>query len=204
MDAVATTRRTPHASISSPLQEKPLVAIFDNTQEIIDTVDLILQDEGYRTIIAPLLTDLARDRENSNDHVQTILGNEKPRVFIIDIGAKHEREIIEYIDRHLLHHELLQDAKVILTSTDGERLEQMTQIYEGAGILPKPFNLNDLTEQVKKGLLEQTEEQQILQAEKIQETSQGIQPTRRSGKKKNRAKEQEPIADHEGSPMKES
>jgi CheY-like chemotaxis protein len=129
--------------------ESPQVVAILNTSD--DTIELLrtyLENEGL-LVVSAHVTDLRRGEQSLVESI----AEHHPSVIIFDVAPPYDRNW-RFLE-HCRHHESLQGARWVLTSTNPERLfeiaaaAQREVIHE---IIGKPYDLNEIVQAVKKAL----------------------------------------------------
>src|SRR5579885_1250361 len=107
MDAVNQPRRQPFEP-----EQKPLVAIFDSSEEIGGILIDIMQMEGFATISGKI-----SDLRNGRISLEEVLGGQKPDVIVYDVVFPYEQSW-EYLKELKGKTEVIGDARFILTTTN--------------------------------------------------------------------------------------
>jgi DNA-binding NtrC family response regulator len=127
------------------VNQPPLVAIIDTSEDIAALLKEILEDEGFRTAVA-YVPDLKRGQPEP----ATFLLEHDPRVIVYDVAVPYEEnwQFFQTIARS----EAASGRRFVLTTTNKPVLESMvgpTGAYELVG---KPFDLDEIAGAVHRAL----------------------------------------------------
>jgi DNA-binding response OmpR family regulator len=122
---------------------KPLIAVINSNQDIIEMICMILGQEGYPTVTGHVI-DFKRGKDNFVDYVQ----RNKPKIIIFDIAPPYE----ENWNYFKLVHKIKEAEHIpfIITTTNTQVLKKITGAKEPIEIVGKPFDLNEIVDAVKK------------------------------------------------------
>ncbi len=129
----------------------PRIAIINNDSSVLETVTMLLEDEGY--IVVPALVDTLLAE---GGRFTQFLEDYAPQVVLWDISPPYEVNWQRF--QQIKHLPQMQNCPCILTTTDARRLEDLTCRAAGvAGILGKPFDLERMLNAIQKALAERGE-----------------------------------------------
>jgi CheY-like chemotaxis protein len=142
---------------------QPHILVVNDTQEILDLLQDLLQDEGYRVTTSLALLDISK--------VKTLA----PDVIVQDLLFEGMQETgwkfltLMRLDPELARIPLILCTAAVRTTNDPEMAEQLDRL--GVRVVLKPFVIEDLLSAITGALTAQA-----LIAEAIEATSQGDQP----------------------------
>ena len=124
------------------MAEQTTVAIINSSEEIIETLQLLLDEAGYHTVGAHVL-----DFKKGKRDFVAFCQEQNPQVILFDIAPPYE-ENWKFL-------QLLRDTKevegrtLIMTTTNKVRLEQLVGPTDALEIVGKPFDLDEIVRSVK-------------------------------------------------------
>ena len=124
------------------MAEQTTVAIINSSEEIIETLQLLLDEAGYHTVGAHVL-----DFKKGKRDFVAFCQEQNPQVILFDIAPPYE-ENWKFL-------QLLRDTKevegrtLIMTTTNKVRLEQLVGPIDALEIVGKPFDLDEIVRSVK-------------------------------------------------------
>ncbi len=128
-----------------PLADRPLVAVVNTSEEISELVQLVLQHEGIRTVVA-FTTDFKRGRQD----LGAFLRQYDPPVVVWDIAIPYA-ENWEFFQR-VRESEVGQGRTFVLTTTNKRALEAFVGATPTLELLGKPYDIDALVAAVRRAL----------------------------------------------------
>ncbi len=125
-----------------PLANRPLVAVVNTSEEIAELIQLVLQQEGIRTIVA-YSTDFKRGRQD----LGAFLRQYDPPVVVWDIAIPYA-ENWDFFQR-VRESEVGQGRTFVLTTTNKRALDALVGPTPTHELIGKPFDLDDLVAAVR-------------------------------------------------------
>ena len=122
-----------------------LVAVINSNEEIVDTIRLMLDDDGIRSV-AGHVADFKRGRQ---DFI-AFLTEHDPAVIIYDIAPPYEENWRFF--QLIKGSQESQGREFVLTTTNKAVLERLVGQTDAIEIIGKPFDLDEITTAVKKKL----------------------------------------------------
>jgi CheY-like chemotaxis protein len=124
----------------------PRIAIVNSNQAILETVTLLLEEEGYHAI--PVL---AQTFSTEEEGFSQFMAEHTPQVVLWDIGPPYDVNWQRFQQIKSLPQ--MQECPYILTTTDIKRLEEITGAAgEALEIVGKPFDLEKMLNAIEKAL----------------------------------------------------
>lgn len=122
---------------------KPLIAVINSNQDIIEMICMILGQEGYPTVTGHVI-DFKRGKDNFVDYLK----RNNPKIIVFDIAPPYEENWTFF----KLIRETKEAEKIpfIITSTNSAVLKQITGESNSIQIVGKPFDLQEIFNAVKK------------------------------------------------------
>jgi DNA-binding response OmpR family regulator len=108
------------------------ILCIDDDQDILDTFNIILSDEGYNVVTS-----------NSAEGIFDLIQQNKPSLILLDINLGEHNGL--KICRALQSEPNTRDIPVIIVSSDST-IDQAINEYGATDILLKPFTVKELTD----------------------------------------------------------
>jgi len=124
---------------------KTTVAIINSSDDIIETLQLVLEDEGFQTVGANFV-----DFKKGKRDFVAFCQEHDPQVILFDVAPPYEE--------NWTFLQLLQNAKevagrhFVITTTNKEVLEKLVGETGAIEIVGKPFDMEEILTAVKKRL----------------------------------------------------
>lgn len=122
------------------------VAVINSNEDTIEMLRHALQHHGFSRVVTGHVTSI---RSGETDFVQ-YLKEHDPRVIIYDISIPYDNNWT-YL-KLLLDSEHMRGRKVVVTTTNKRRLDELVGPTESFEIVGKPYDLNLIVDAVKKAL----------------------------------------------------
>ncbi len=122
---------------------KPMIAVINANEDIVEMIQLMLMGEGYATIGAHVV-DFKKGRMDFAAFCQ----QHHPQVIVFDIAPPYEENWKFF--QQLKQSPVAAGIAFLLTTTNKEALERLVGTINAIEILGKPFDLEEITRAVKK------------------------------------------------------
>jgi DNA-binding response OmpR family regulator len=123
--------------------DAPLVAVVNTSEEIAELLQLVLQHEGWRTVVA-FSTDFKRGRQD----LGAFLTHYDPPVIIWDIAIPYADNWAFF--RRVRDGDAGRARAFVLTTTNKRALEELVGETAAHEIVGKPYDLDDLVAAVRR------------------------------------------------------
>ncbi len=123
----------------------PLVAVINSNEDVVDTIRLMLDDVGIRSVAGHVI-DFKRGRQN----FVAFLKEHDPAVIVYDIAPPYEENWRFF--QLIKDSQEAQERQFILTTTNKAVLERLVGQIDAIEIIGKPFDLDEIVTATKEKL----------------------------------------------------
>ena len=123
----------------------PHVAVVDASEEISELLQLVLEDEGLRTVVVA-----ASDVKRGRQHLETFLRGYDPPVVVWDIAIPYAENWADFL--HIRDSAAGQGRRFVLTTTNPRALPSLVDEAPAPEVVGKPFDLDALVGAVRRAL----------------------------------------------------
>jgi CheY-like chemotaxis protein len=128
--------------VSEPKYDQ-VVAVLNSSEDTVEMLRQCLTDQGFTSVVTGHIHDFKTGEENFLNFVR----QHDPAVMIYDVSIPYDKNWTFL--RLLLDSESMRGRKVVLTTTNKKRLEQLVGVTDAFEIVGKPYDLGKIVEAVK-------------------------------------------------------
>jgi CheY-like chemotaxis protein len=121
------------------------VAVLDTSEEVAETLQGVLEDEGWTTAVA-YVVDFKRGRQD----FAAFLAEHDPEVIVFDIALPYAENWAYF--QSLQQHPAAQGRRFVVTSTNERAVERLVGPVPLHEILGRPFDLEAFVQAVRRAL----------------------------------------------------
>jgi DNA-binding response OmpR family regulator len=126
---------------------RPLIAILNSTQEIMELLQTVLEEEGFSTVTA-----YTADFKRGTLDIQTFFQTHQPQAIVYDIALPYE-ENWHFFCNHIITTKLLPESHFILTTTNKSVLDMLVGPTPTIEIIGRPFDLEEIVSAIRRVIL---------------------------------------------------
>ena len=125
-----------------PDRHPETVAVLNSSEDTVEMLRYALQSSGFSSVV----TGHIRDFKTATDFAQ-FLETHHPRVIVYDVAIPYDRNWTFL--RQLLDLEHMRGRKLVVTTTNKKRLDEIVGPTDAFEIVGKPYDINRIVEAVK-------------------------------------------------------
>jgi DNA-binding NarL/FixJ family response regulator len=125
------------------MTDAPVIAVVNSSEDTVEMLRHCLQQNGFSSIVTGPAHDFKSGREDFPAYVE----RHDPKVVVYDIAIPYEQNWT--LLRRLLDTEVMRGRKMVLTTTNKRRLEELVGPTEAHEIVGKPYDVQQIVEAVK-------------------------------------------------------
>ncbi len=122
---------------------KPVLAILNTSQELIEVLQIAFEDEGFKTV-----SYVTVDYKSGEKNIPTLIEKHHPNAIIYDIAIPYEENWKFFKELS----QQFQQIPVVLTTTNKDVLEKLVGPTGAFEIVGKPFDLAQIIKAVQSKL----------------------------------------------------
>jgi FixJ family two-component response regulator len=122
--------------------KKPVVAVFNTNQDLVETLVELLEEEGYQGVHGHV-TDFERGKQD----LLGFLKKHDPQVIIFDVPPPY-KEHWTFLQLVMSSHEM-DGRALVVTTTSKKHLEEAAGKTDAIEVVGKPFDMKKILEAVK-------------------------------------------------------
>jgi CheY-like chemotaxis protein len=130
----------------SALRNRPVVAIINTSQETIELLQEVLQDEGF-TVVTAYVVDFKRGSQD----IQAFFQTHQPQAVVYDIALPYVENWAFFREQVLASH-FLSENHYVLTTTNKSVLEVLVGPTHTIELVGRPFDLDAIVGAVRQAL----------------------------------------------------
>jgi DNA-binding response OmpR family regulator len=127
----------------APKGYEETVAVVNSSEDTVEMLRQALQSAGFTSIVTGHVTNFKSGADDFPRFVELY----DPRVFVYDVSFPYDKNWTFL--RLLLDSEHMRGRKVVLTTTNKKRLEEMVGPTEAFEIVGKPYDIDEIVRAVK-------------------------------------------------------
>jgi DNA-binding NarL/FixJ family response regulator len=120
-----------------------VVAVVNSSEDTVEMLRLCLQQNGFTSVVTGHIHDFKTGVEDFPKYLAT----HDPKVIIYDVSIPYDKNWTFL--RLLLDTDAMRGRKIVLTTTNKKRLEELVGPTEAFEIVGKPYDLTQIVEAVK-------------------------------------------------------
>ncbi len=120
-----------------------VVAVMNSNEDTVDMLRHCLTDHGFTSVVTAHI----RDFKTGDEDFKMFVRQHDPAIFIYDISIPYDKNWTFL--KLLLDTEAMRGRKVIITTTNKRRLEELVGSTDALEIVGKPYDLERIVDAVK-------------------------------------------------------
>lgn len=126
-----------------PDRHPETVAVLNSSEDTVEMLRYALQSSGFSSVVTGHIRDF---KTGATDFAQ-FLETHHPRVIVYDVAIPYDRNWTFL--RQLLDLEHMRGRKLVVTTTNKKRLDEIVGPTDAFEIVGKPYDINRIVEAVK-------------------------------------------------------
>ena len=122
------------------------VAIVNSSEDTVEMLRQALQSHGFTSVVTGHIHDFKTGEVDFAQYVET----HDPKVIIYDVSIPYDKNWTFL--KLLLDSQHMRGRKIVLTTTNKKRLEELVGPTDSFEIVGKPYDLDKIVEAVKKAI----------------------------------------------------
>jgi CheY-like chemotaxis protein len=127
-------------------KQKVTVAVINSNEDTVEMLRQCLEQTGFSSVVTGHIHDI---KTGHMDFVQ-YLQKHDPKVIIWDIAIPYDKNWTFL--HQVLNMETMQDRKIVLTTTNKRRLDELVGPTDAFEIVGKPYDLREIVKAVEKAV----------------------------------------------------
>jgi DNA-binding NarL/FixJ family response regulator len=130
----------------APTTYEDTVAVINSSEDTVEMLRQALHNGGFRSVVSAHIHDFKTGESDFPKYLQT----HDPQAIIYDIAIPYEQNWTFL--KLLLDSEHMRGRKVVLTTTNKKRLEELVGPTDALEIVGKPYDIDEIVRAVKAAL----------------------------------------------------